>query len=197
MRATGRNSPQTAGTNAGCHWASKRDLHSEVPSAIIRHLSGILIDSVRSKRRIQALKIMMRSFGSSLLRSLTMMLYGSRRVRSRQEEETEFPVASSRDGGTGNLLERTFRGRRAADRASLDALRPSNHWVNIEDQYELSFIREAFAPVARRLSTSARCPWASTRRTGTSAQENILAASRGVFWRRRNSHQKACHSWPA
>jgi hypothetical protein len=86
---------------------------------------------------------------------------------------------------TGNLLEWTLRGRRAADRASSDALRPLYHWVKIEDQYELSFIRETLAPAARRVSTQGRWPRALSRSARKSAQENILAANRGVFWKRK------------
>ncbi len=137
-------------------------------------------------RTIQALKIMMRAFASSLLRSLTVALYGSRRVRSRHQE-MEFPMASQNDG---NLLEWTFRGRRAADCASSDALRPLHHWVNIKDQYELSFIRKTLAPVARRISIPARWPRALSGTAGKSAQENILATSSGIFWDRQR-HQEA------
>jgi hypothetical protein len=129
------------------------------------------------------LKIMMRGFASSLLRSLTEALYGSRRIRSRQNE-TEFPTALPRHGGASRLLESALRGRRAADRASYDALRPLNHWVKIEDQYELSFIRETSAQVAGRVSTQGRWAWALSRRSPESADENILAAGRGIFWKR-------------
>ena len=128
---------------------------------------------------------MMRGFASSLLRSLTLALYGSRRIRSRQNE-TEFPTALPRHGGASRLLESVPRDRRAADRASTDALRPLNHWVKIEDQYELSFIRETtLAPIARRISTQGQWAWALSRRASKSAKENILAAGRGIFWKRR------------
>ena|ERR1043166_4838059 len=126
---------------------------------------------------------MMRSFASPLLRSLTVAVYGSRRVRSRHHE-TEFPMATSRNGGS-NLPESTFRGQRAADRVpNFGTLRPLHHWVNIEDQYELSFIRETLAPVARRISISARWPRSPAGTAGKGAQENVLAADSRLFWKR-------------
>src|SRR5436305_14341836 len=67
-----------------------------------------------------------------------------------QHDEVEFPVASQTDC---NLW--TFRDSRAADRASLDALRPLNNLIT-EDQHELTFIRATPAPRARSLSTSGR-----------------------------------------
>jgi hypothetical protein len=82
------------------------------------------------------------------------------------------------------LVESVLWDRRAADRASSDALRPSNHWVKIEDQYELSFIRETLAPFARRVSTQRRWAWALSRRSPKGADKNILAANRCIFWKR-------------
>ena len=137
---------------------------------------------------IQALKIMMRDFASLLFRLLTMALCGSRRVRSRHDE-TEFPMASP---NAGNLLEWTFQGRRPVDCVpNLGTLRPSHHWVNIEDQYELSFIGETLAPVARRFSTSARWPRALSRHPSNSAQEDILAAGGGIFWHRKGREESS------
>jgi hypothetical protein len=86
----------------------------------------------------------------------------------------------------------TFRGRRAAGCASVDALRPFNNSVNIEDKHEISFIRETLAPFARRVPTEGRSPALSTR-ASESAQENILAESRGIF-RQRRKWKEACAS---
>ena len=158
----------------------KPGLQSAVRQAIISPHVGNLYRFRSLLTTIQALKIMMRDFASLLLRLLTVALYGSRRVRSRHDE-TEFPMASP---NAGNLLEWTLRGRRAAGCASSDALRPLHHWVKKEDQYELSFIRETLAPFARRVPTKGRSP-AFPRNARESAQENILAASRGVFWKRK------------
>ena len=134
---------------------------------------------------------MMRGFASITLCSLGQALNGSRRVRSRHQP-TEFPIASSCYGGTGNLLEWAPLGRRLADRVpNFGTLHRSHHWVNIEDQYELTFIRETFTPVVRRLSLPARWPWASARRAVESAhKENILAASGGILWRQRKGRRK-------
>ncbi|MEO5717266.1 MAG: hypothetical protein ABIR29_01690, partial [Chthoniobacterales bacterium] len=49
--------------------------------------------------------------------------------------EAEFPPAAQT---ALELLEATFRGPRAMDRASHDALRPPTNWFNTEDHYEIS-----------------------------------------------------------
>jgi len=118
---------------------------------------------------------MMRLLASSLFRWLTVAVYGSNHSRP---DAVEFPAAWQ------NAVW-TLRGRRAAGCASVDALRPFNNSVNIEDKHEISFIRETLAPFARRVPTERRPP-ALSRRAGESAQENILAKSRGIFWQRRN-----------
>jgi hypothetical protein len=124
---------------------------------------------------------MMRGFASSLLRWLTVTARGSIFFR---HDEAEFPQASSRDGGTCNLLKGTERGSRAADGAPLDdALRPLNNRLNTQDQYELSFIRETPSPFARRFSTEGRSPSASTARSHEGPKEDILAATRCTFWK--------------
>ena len=137
--------------------------------------------------RVKALH-MMRGFALITLRSLCQALNGSRRVRSCQQL-TEFPLASP---NAGNLLEWAPTGRRVADRVpNFGALRPLHHWLNIEDQYELTFIRETSAPVARRVSLSARWPWTSARRAVESAcKKNILAAAGGILWRKRKGQRK-------
>lgn len=121
---------------------------------------------------------MMRCFASSLLGWLTVTAFGSIFFRP---DEAEFPTAPQT---ACNLLERTKRGSRAADSAPSDALRPPNNRLNIQDQYELSFIRETLAPFAWRFSTEGRSPRAAFARERESAQENILAAARCVFWKR-------------
>src|SRR6185503_2489918 len=102
------------------------------------------------------------------------------------------PTALSSNGGTSSTLESALRDRDAADRASFDALRPLNHWVKIKDQYELSFIRETPAQVARRVSTQGRWAWALSRRSPESADENILATGRGIFWKRQQLEETHC-----
>ena len=127
----------------------------------------------------------MRDFKFSLFRWLTVVAGGSRRVRFRLEE-VEFPAASE---SVRKLLERTLRSSRAADRASIDALRPFNNWVNLKDNHELSFIRKTLAPFARRVPTKGRSPFALSKRERESSQENILAASRRIFWKRKSDEE--------
>jgi hypothetical protein len=120
---------------------------------------------------------MIRCFAPSLLRWLTVTAYGSMFFR---HDEAEFPAAPQT---ACNLLGRTERGSRAEDSAPSDALRPPNNRLNIQDQYELSFIRETPAPFAGRFSTERRPPRATFARDRESAQENVLAAARCTFWK--------------
>jgi hypothetical protein len=121
----------------------------------------------------------MRLLASSLLRWMTVAAYGSRRVHFRREE-AEFPAASQ---NACRLLEGPFRGRRATGCASIDALRSFNNSVNIEDQHEISLIRETSAPFARWLPKKGRSRPASAGDARESSAENILAAVPGIFWK--------------
>jgi hypothetical protein len=143
---------------------------------------------------------MMLGFASITLRSLCQALNGSRRVRS-QLQPTEFPLALP---NACKLLELAPRGRHVADCVpKFGTLRPIYDWVNIEDQHELTFIRETFAPFARRVSLSAQRPRASARRTVESAcEKNILATPSDILWRKRKGWHKAsnnckCPQWRA
>ena len=121
---------------------------------------------------------MTRGFPSSLYCWLMMMACSSRRIFSRRDE-AEFPVAESGRGRTCSLL--NFRGLRAQDCASKDALRPFKHRLNIQYQHELSFIRQTFAAFARRLPTKGRSPSASARCRREARKKDILAADRCIF----------------
>jgi hypothetical protein len=148
-------------------------------------MSGIFIDSVRFSKRRSRLEIMMRSFASPLLRSLLVAPHGSRRVLSRRDE-TEFPMAFSRDGGAGNLLGQIPWGQRAADRVPLSGtLRPLNNWINTEDQHELSIFREAPAPFAWWFPTKRRSASAASEsgHDYTRSEKNILAKTGCFLWR--------------
>ena len=127
--------------------------------------------------------VMTRGFQSSLFCWL-MMACSSRRIFSRRDE-AEFPVAESGRGRTCSLL--NFRGLRAQDCASTDALRPYKHRLNIQYQHELSLIRQTFAAFARRLPTKGRSPSASARCRGEAREKDILAADRCIFWKQRAS----------
>ena len=99
-----------------------------------------------------------------------------------RQNEAEFPAAR-----TANKL-RTLRSSPAADGASFDALRPNDNWVNIEDQYEISFIREKFAAFARRIPKKRRRPLACTACGAEDACEEVALAKnhRGTFRKRKN-----------
>lgn len=123
---------------------------------------------------------MKRGFSSSRFDWLTTAGCISRRVYFRHDE-AEFPAASQT---VCNLW--TSRGSRATDRASLDALRPQNNWVNIEDQHELLSTGETPAPRARSFSTKGRSRAFSRAARAGSEAENILATHRRIFWKRRS-----------
>jgi hypothetical protein len=150
-------------------------------------MSEIFFDhpGVGFPRQFRFFETIVRDFAFSLFRWLTVAAGGSRRVRFRLKE-VEFPTASA---SVRKLLERTLRGSRAADRASIDALRPCNNSVNLKDNHELSFIRETLAPSARGVPTKGRSPFALSKRERESSQENILAASRRIFWKRKSDEE--------
>ena len=127
---------------------------------------------------------MKRGFSSSRFDWLTTAGCVLRRFYFRHDE-AEFPAASSRNGGICSLLGETSRGSRVVDRASLDALRPLNNWVNTKDHHELLSTGETPAPWAWSVSTKGR-PRAFPRaaRACTEAK-NILATNRRIFWKRR------------
>jgi len=132
---------------------------------------------------------MKRGFSSSRFDWLTTADCISRRFYFRRDE-AEFPTASSRDGGICSLLGETSRGSRAADRASLDALRPQNNWGITKDHHELLSTRETPAPWARSVSTTG-WPRALSRPAHASTEtKNILATHRRIFRRRRRSREK-------
>ena len=96
--------------------------------------------------------------------------------------EVEFPPAAQ---PALELLDRTFRGPRAVNRASLDALYPQYNWLNTGDHYEISIPRENFTS-----ATSWGIPQAvrSSRRTRGfegSRKKELLAENHGPLRRRR------------
>ncbi len=143
-------------------------------------MSGIFFElpSLRFLRRFRFFETVMRTFASSLLRWLSALAYGSRQVHFRLSE-AEFSTASQ---SACKLFKRTDS--RAADGASIDALRPFKNWVKLKDHYELLFIRETPAPFARRVPTPGQWPFSLSTGRNQSSEENILAASRSIFWKR-------------
>ena len=108
--------------------------------------------------------------------------HAGRRTKNCRQNEAEFPAAR-----TANKR-RILRGLPAADGASFDALRPNDNWVNIEDQYEISFIREKFAAFARRVPKKGRRTLASPQAAAEDAGEEIALAKnyRGIFRKRKD-----------
>jgi hypothetical protein len=137
---------------------------------------------------------MMRDFASLLFRWATVMARSSLFF---PPDETEFPAALQT---AFNLFDRTERGSHAPDSAPSDALRFPNTGLNIENEYELSFIRETLASIAKRFSTKGRPRSAPFARNRQSSQEDILAAARCVFWKRQeqtNSTRQRIPQWLA
>ena len=110
------------------------------------------------------------------------LTYAGRFSKNYRQNEAEFPAAR-----TANKR-RAFRGLPAADGVSFDALRPNDNWVNIEDQYEISFIREKSAAFARRIPKKRRRTLACTTRGAKDAAEEIALAKnyRGTFRKRKD-----------
>src|SRR5881397_3262847 len=124
-------------------------------------MSGIFFDlpSPRFLRRFRVFETMMRTFASSLLRWLIAPAFGSRQVHSRLKE-VEFPAASQ---SGCKLFEWTVSDSRAADGASIDALRPFNNWLKLEDQHELLFSREKGKRKKRHSGSELPHFWAPSR----------------------------------
>jgi hypothetical protein len=97
-------------------------------------------------------------------------------------DEAEFPPAAQT---ALELIDWTFQGSRAMDRASLDALRPQRNWFNTEDHYENSIPREKLAT-----STSWGIPPAvryarRSRGIESSRKKELLAENYGLLRKRR------------
>jgi len=127
----------------------------------------------------------MRGVSSSLFRWVTAAVFGSRRFYFRRKQ-AEFPVTHQY---ACNLRYEPLPGRCAAGRASIDALRRTNNSVNIEDPHEISFIREARAAFARRLSPKGWPRASSGIATQSRSKANILAATRGSFCQRQDPEE--------
>jgi hypothetical protein len=161
-------------------------------------MSGIFFElpSLRFLRRFRFFETVMRTFASSLLRWLSALAYGSRQVHFRLSE-AEFSTASQ---SACKLFKRTDS--RAADGASIDALRPFKNWVKLKDHYELLFIRETPAPVAGRVPPQGPRSLSGPAGRSETSNENVLAASRSFFWKRQrqktgNNGAQRCAAFPA
>src|SRR6266487_7193701 len=152
-------------------------------------MSGIFFDLPRLRflRRFRLFGTMMRTFASSLLRWLIAPACGSRQVHFRPNE-AEFPAASQ---SACKLFAWTQSGSRAADGASIDALRSFDNWFNLKDQHELLFIWETLAPSAQRFPTQGQRPLAPSARRSQSSKADILAAGNGIFWKRQKCNENS------
>jgi hypothetical protein len=150
-------------------------------------MSGILFDDPDLRFSRQPALYVSRIPGSGLLPFRWLTKAGrSSRSKSRQFE-VEFPAVVQ---AACQLLKRTLWGSPAADRASIDALHPHHNWVNIEDQHEISFIREKLAAFARRVPIQGRSSlWRFVRERQNPSQENILATHRRIFFKWKNCEQ--------
>jgi hypothetical protein len=133
--------------------------------------------SLRFLRRFRFFDTTARTFAPWLLRWLTPQVRSLRQVKSRPEE-AEFPTASQ---SAYKLFEWALDDWRAADGASIDALRPFKQWIKPKDQYELLFNWETLAPFARRLPTQGQWERTSTAGRSENAKKDILAANRSIF----------------
>jgi hypothetical protein len=147
-----------------------------------REMSGIFLDlpSPCPLRRFRFFETRMRTFASSLFRWLKAPARDSRQVHFRLNE-VEFPPASQ---SACKLFEWTLGDSRAADCASIDALRPFNNWVKLRNQHELLFIWEAVAPFARRGPPQGQRTLSGSARESETSEKDILAAGGRIFRRR-------------
>jgi hypothetical protein len=165
-------------------------LQSRTRRAIIYEMSGIFFDlpSPRLLRRFRFFETRMRTVASSLLRWLRTLACDSRQVHFRLNE-VEFPAASQ---SACKLFEWTFGDSRAADRASIDALRPLNNWVKPRNQHELLFIWETLAPFARRDAPQRQPTLSGSAGESETSKKDILAAGGRIF-RRWHGHKENCN----
>ena len=150
-------------------------------------MSGIFFDlpSPRLLRRFRFSETRRLTVASSLLRWFRALACDLRQVHFRLNE-VEFPVASQ---SACRLFESTLGDSRAADCASIDALRPFNNWVKLKNQHELLFIWEAFSPFAWRDAPQGQPTLSGSAGESETAKKDILAAGDRIF-RRRHRHKE-------
>jgi hypothetical protein len=156
-------------------------------------MSGFLFGfpSLRFLRRFRFFDTTVRSFAPWLLRWLSSQARTLRQVQSRLDE-AEFPTASQ-----SAWFEWALDDWRAADGASLDALRQFNNWTKHKDQHELLFNWETLASLARRLPTPGQRPRASSARRTEGAKKDVLAADCRIFWKWHNEAGNNPAQWRA
>src|SRR5262245_24799891 len=162
-------------------------------------MSGFLFGfpSLRFLRRFRFFDTAARTFVPWLLRLLSAQVRTLRQGQSRLDE-AEFPTASQR---ACKLFEWPLGDWRAADGASIDALRPFNNCTQPKDQHELLFNGETLAAFARRIPTQGQRACASAASRSETAKKDILAADCRIFrkWQhnqRRSSNAQRCAAFP-
>ena len=171
--------------------ATSTSLQKAAKKVSYSHMSGIPFDTpaARFLRRSNLLQRAM--LGIALVVDHWLTCAGCLSKNCRQNE-AEFPAAR-----TANKL-RTLRRSPAADGASFDALRPNHNWINIKDQYEISFIREKFAAFARRVPKERRRSLASSTCRAETAREKVaLAKNYGCTFRKRKNETVPWAEWLA
>ncbi len=141
------------------------------------------IPSLRFLKRFRFFDAKVRPFAPWLFRCLSAPARGLRQVQSRLNE-AEFPTASQ-----SPMFEWALDDWRAADGASIDALRPCNNRMKPKDQYELLFNWETLAPFAWRLPAQRQCARASAAGRSKNTKKDILAADHCIFRRWHNENR--------
>jgi hypothetical protein len=153
-------------------------------------MSGIIFDTPAA-RFLRRSNFLQRAMLAIAFVADHWLIYAGRLSKNCRQNEAEFPAAQ-----TANKL-RALRGWPAADGASFfDALRPSETWVKIKDQYEISFIREKSAAFARRIPKERWRPLAASARGSARAGEEIaLAKNHGSTFRKRKNETDRIAQW--
>jgi hypothetical protein len=151
-----------------------------------------LVNNVRGCRGIQAcvcspaivqiLEYMMMACSSSQTSWPRRRSPTDRLLPVSRPNEAEFPPAAQT---ALELLDWTFRGPRAVDRASCDALRPQDNGFKTEDYYEISIPREKRATTASRWIPTAVRYARRSRAVEGSRKKELLAEDHGLLRRRR------------
>lgn len=162
-------------------------LPTQPPAPIFPPMSGMFFESprVRFFRRFCLLESCARMFASLQFRRFTDAVRRSFQSGSRPEA-AELPAATQT---APKRLAWTFRGPRAAVRASSDALRPNYNSVINEDHYGISRSWERLAATPRRLPQKGRrrSPLPAELARKGAGKANVLAKNHGIFLTQRES----------
>ncbi len=163
-----------------------------------RHRSAILIHRCREAQARSSVSRGHPVFSMKMMQAYSSFPASLPQPRSRTDrllpeslarrDEAEFPPAAQT---ALELLEWTFRGSRAMDCASLDALRPQRNWFNTEDYYEISISREKLAAPAPQWTPTAVRYARHSRGVEGSRTKELLAENHGLLRRCRYYPRRA------